>query len=410
MVSDHKKSECSPIMKYMEYTTPLISTIVAAIGLAFILGMIANKLHMSPLIGYLIAGVCLGPGTPGFTADMSLAHQLAEIGVILLMFSVGLHFSWNDLNQVKLIAIPGAIAQIVIATLLGLIVSWVADWPMNAGLLFGITLSVASTVVLIRALSEKKIVRTQSGKIAISWLLVEDLFVVIVLVILPAFTLINTGSTHQNLLHTLSFKIIEIIAFILLMFVVGKRVIPWALQKAVNTKSEELFRLSVLAIALCVAYGAAKLFGVSFALGAFFAGMMLSESELGQKAAFETLPLRDVFSVLFFVAMGMLMNPKILITEPLLILATVMTIILGKSIVAYIIMIIYRYPKFTALTIAVSLAQIGEFSFILAELGVKLNILTAEIQDIILSSAIISILINPLLFNLLMRLKEKVED
>ncbi len=401
----------------MIHSTPLLTMIVFGFGMAFILGMIANRLHLSPIAGYLLAGVLMGPATPGYIGDPKMAHELAEIGVILLMFGVGLEFSWKELLRVRKIAVPGAIAQIVIATLMGWVLSLFMGLKLEEGLLFGIALSVASTVVLIRALGEQKLLSTNRGQIAVGWLIVEDLAVVVILVILPAIANIlhpNVTDPSQTIIKghiflTLLITILKVSAFIILMLVVGKRVIPWILRITEKQKSAELFRLAILAIALGVAYGSAKLFGVSFALGAFFAGMILNESEHNHRAVKETIPLRDAFAVLFFVGMGMLLNPFILVESPWIILAVVMIIILGKSIVAYIIMKAFKHSSYTAFTIAISLAQIGEFSFILAELGVKLNMLTPEAQDIILASALISILLNPILFNLLDRFKPEKE-
>ncbi len=391
--------------------------IVAGFGLAFILGMIANHLKLSPIVGYLLAGVLIGPATPGFSADMKIAHELAEIGVILLMFGVGLQFSWENLVRVKNIALPGALCQILIAILMGWGLAHFVGWTFGAGIIFGLSLSVASTVVLLRALEKRNLLKTKRGQIGVGWLIVEDLIVVIALVVLPAMTGVLRADDARSMeavlldrhfLQTLGLTIFKVGAFIILMLVVGKRVIPWVLRVAEKTKSSELFILCIISIALGVAYGAAKLFGVSFALGAFFAGMILSESEFSQKASRDSLPLRDAFAVLFFVAMGMLLSPIILITKPLLVLATVAIIVLGKSLAAYLIVIAFGYPQHTAITISVSLAQIGEFSFILADLGVKLKILSPEGQDIILAGAIISILLNPILFNLLDRYQPKV--
>ncbi len=395
----------------MPHSMPLVSMIVIGFGLAYILGMLANKLKLSPIVGYLLAGVLISPATPGYIADTKLAQELAEIGVILLMFGVGLHFSWQSLLRVKNIAIPGAVCQILIATLLGVCFSHFTNWSLAAGIIYGLALSVASTVVLLRALEEREILKTKPGQIAVAWLIVEDMAVIVILIILPAMAnILNLGpSTHSTasnflngqLLLALAITLIKVVTFVVLMLIIGKRLIPWVLINTEKTKSAELFRLALLTIALGVAYGAAQLFGVSLALGAFFAGMILSESELSHKAAQETLPLRDAFAVLFFVAMGMLLNPSILITQPLLVLDTVLIIVLGKSIAAYLIMLVFGYPSYTAFTISVSLAQIGEFSFILADLGVRLNILSPEYQDIILAGAIISIMLNPFLFNVL---------
>ena len=402
----------------MPHSMPLVSMIAIGFGLAYVLGMLANKLKLSPIVGYLLAGVLISPATPGYIADAKLAQELAEIGVILLMFGVGLHFSWQSLLRVKNIAIPGAICQIIIATLLGVLFSHFTDWSLAAGIIYGLALSVASTVVLLRALEEREILKTKPGQIAVAWLIVEDMAVIVILILLPAMANIlniNDPTTtvssllNSQLLLALGITLFKVVTFVVLMLIIGNRFIPWVLITTEKTKSAELFRLALLTIALGVAYGAAMLFGVSLALGAFFAGMILSESELSHKAAQETLPLRDAFAVLFFVAMGMLLNPSILITQPLLILGTVMIIVLGKSIAAYLIMFAFGYPSYTAFTISVSLAQIGEFSFILAELGVKLNILSAENQDIILAGAIISIILNPLLFNILDYFKKEKE-
>lgn len=398
---------------------PLVTIIVAGLGLAFIFGMIAHYFKLSPIVGYLFAGVLIGPTTPGYIADMKLAHELAELGVILLMFGVGLHFSWADLLKVKKIAVPGAICQIVIATLMGWGLAHYVGWSLGAGIIFGLSLSVASTVVLLRALEEINVLQTERGQIAVGWLIVEDLVVVVALVILPALAgfMDNAGKQSTTLfdaklIGSLAITLLELVLFVVTMLVVGKRVIPWLLHVTEKTKSAELFRLCVLVIALGVAFGAAKIFGVSFALGAFFAGMILSESELSHRAAEETLPLRDAFAVLFFVAMGMLLNPQIIMSHSLILLATVLIIVFGKSIAAYLIVIAFRYPKHTALTISVSLAQIGEFSFILAELGVKLKMFSGETQDIILAGAIISILLNPMLFKIVERFSktEKVKS
>ncbi len=377
--------------------------------LAFIFGMLANRLRMPPLVGYLIAGVVVGPYTPGFVADAHLAHELAEIGVILLMFGVGLHFSLRDLLSVRFIAIPGAIVQIAIATLLGLAMALAIGWPVGEGLMFGIALSTASTVVLLTALQERRLLETKRGQIAIGWLIVEDIAMVLTLVLVPALSgmLGGSGSSPSSieLLHTLALTVSKVIAFVAVMLLVGRRIIPWLLARTADTGSRELFRLAVLAIALGFALGATYIFGVSFALGAFFAGMILSESELSHRAAEESLPLRDAFAVLFFVSVGMLFDPSILVREPWLILATLFIIVIGKSLAAFVIVLAFRHPLGTALTISASLAQIGEFSFILASLGSSLDLLSDTGRDLILSGAILSILMNPLLFAGLDRLK-----
>ncbi|MDG5495327.1 YbaL family putative K(+) efflux transporter [Niveispirillum sp. BGYR6] len=392
---------------------PLITMIVAGLALAFIFGMLAQRLKISPLVGYLVAGVLIGPGTPGYVADTTLAPQLAEIGVILLMFGVGLHFSLKDLMSVKAIAIPGAVAQIGVATLMGMALAWVLGWTLGAGLVFGLALSVASTVVLLRALQERRLVETHRGRIAVGWLIVEDLAMVLALVLLPALAgLLGDGSNAapatvaaqaggQSLGMVILITLAKVAAFVALMLVVGRRVIPWILHEVAHSGSRELFRLAVLAIALGVAFGAAELFGVSFALGAFFAGMVLSGSPLSHRAAEESLPLRDAFAVLFFVSVGMMFDPAILVKQPLQVLATLLIILVGKSVVAYLIVLAFGHPRRTALTIAASLAQIGEFSFILAALGVSLGMLPPEGQDLVLVGAILSILVNPLLFTLI---------
>lgn len=404
------------------HDVPLITMIVAALALAFIFGAIAQKLKISPLVGYLLAGVMIGPGTPGYVADMELAPQLAEIGVILLMFGVGLHFSVKDLMSVKAIAIPGAIGQIGLATLMGMGLSWALGWSIGAGLVFGLALSVASTVVLLRALQERRLVESKRGRIAIGWLIVEDLAMVLALVLLPALAGLlgdkagaegaaaaTPALSGSDLITVIAITLGKVAAFVALMLVVGKRVIPWVLHEVAHSGSRELFRLAVLAIALGVAYGAATLFGVSFALGAFFAGMVLSGSPLSHRAAEESLPLRDAFAVLFFVSVGMMFDPAILIERPLPVLATVLIIVFGKSIAAYLIVLAFGHPRSTALTISASLAQIGEFSFILAALGVNLGLLPQEGQDLVLVGAILSILMNPVMFTLIDKFGHRLE-
>jgi CPA2 family monovalent cation:H+ antiporter-2 len=368
---------------------------VAGLVLAFVFAMLAHRLRVSPLIGYLLAGVVVGPFTPGYVADQKLATELAEIGVILLMFGVGLHFSIRDLMSVRRIAIPGALVQIAAATAMGVALSWALGWSMAGGFVFGLALSVASTVVLLRALQGRRIVDTERGRIAVGWLVVEDLVMVVALVLIPA--LAGAGSGVQ-LAGTLALTIGKVAAFVALMLVVGRRMVPWLLHIVAHSGSREMFRLAVLAIALGVAAGATMLFGVSFALGAFFAGMILAESPLSQRGAEETLPLRDAFAVLFFVSVGMLFNPAILLRDTPALLATLAIIIVGKSLAAFAIVRLFGHPNRTALTIAASLAQVGEFSFILAALGTSLKILPAEGRDLILAGAILSIMFNPLLF------------
>lgn len=398
----------------MHHDTPLISTIVAGLVLAYIFGMIANRFKLPPLVGYLFAGILVGPHTPGFIADQKLGAELAELGVILLMFGVGLHFSLKDLMSVRALAIPGAVVQIGFATFLGAGLGLLLGWDLGASLLFGLALSVASTVVLLKALQDRRLIETERGRIAVGWLIVEDLAMVLALVLVPAIASVNGGgeSVHDPFVSfvarllgaklgiwgIIGLTVLKVAAFVGFMLVVGRRVIPWALHATAHTGSRELFRLAVLAIALGVALGSAVLFGVSLALGAFFAGMILSESELSQRAANETLPLRDAFAVLFFVSVGMLFDPSILVTKPLLVLATVFIIIIGKSLAAFAIVLLFRRPISTALTISASLAQIGEFSFILASMGVALAILPPEGQDLILAGALMSIVLNPLVF------------
>jgi CPA2 family monovalent cation:H+ antiporter-2 len=390
----------------------LITTIVVALVLAFAFGVVAQRLRFSPLVGYLVAGVLISPFTPGYVADQGIANELAEIGVILLMFGVGLHFSFEDLLSVGRIAIPGAIAQIASATALGMGLAWWLGWPMSAGFVFGLALSVASTVVLLRAMQERRLLETERGRIAVGWLIVEDLAMVLTLVLLPALApVLAAGATLGlfALVLPIAITLGKVTAFVAIMLVVGKRLIPWILHYVAHTGSRELFRLAVLAIALGVAFGAAMLFDVSFALGAFFAGMILSESELSQRAASETLPLRDAFAVLFFVSVGMLVDPMVVAREPGAVLATVLIIVIGKSIAAFVIVRLFGHPTATALTIAASLAQIGEFSFILAGLGVGLKLLPEPARDLILAGAILSILLNPLLFAALDRWLAKTE-
>jgi CPA2 family monovalent cation:H+ antiporter-2 len=385
----------------MPQHTPLVSTIVVGLVLAFAFGAVAHRFKFSPLVGYLLAGVVIGPFTPGFIADQAIANELAEIGIILLMFGVGLQFSMQDLLSVRAIAVPGAIAQIVVATALGVALAWLLGWSLGAGLVFGLALSVASTVVVLRTLQERRLLDTERGHIAVGWLIVEDLAMVLTLVFVPALAAISSGNAPvaaSTLALPVLYTLIKFAAFVVLMWLVGSRVIPWLLHYVAHTGSRELFRLSVLAIALGVAYGAATLFDVSLALGAFLAGMILSESALSQRAAQETLPLRDAFAVLFFVSVGMLFNPAVIINHPLALIATLLIITLSKSLVAFYVVRLFRHPKSTALMIAASRAQIGEFSFILAGLGVSLGLLPADGRDLILAGALLSILLTPFLF------------
>ncbi|SDY25533.1 YbaL family putative K(+) efflux transporter [Nitrosomonas sp. Nm33] len=386
----------------MPHSTILIMTIAVSLGLALIMGIVAQRLKLPVLIGYLLAGMIIGPHSPGFVADIELSNQLAEIGVILLMFGVGLHFSLDDLLAVRHIALPGAIVQIVVATALGATIAMSWGWDIAAGIVFGLALSVASTVVLLRALEQHGLLKSINGRIAVGWLIVEDLVVVLALVLLPPLSVGVGGDTSSvastQLLMTLIITLAKVSAFIALMLIVGKRLFPWLLWHVASTKSNELFTLCVIAVAVGIAYGAAILFDVSFALGAFFSGMVMRESSLSHRAAQESLPLRDAFSVLFFVSVGMLFDPHILIEEPLHVLVVVAIIMLGKSLAAFILVLIFRYPLNTALTVSVSLAQIGELSFILASLGLSLGLLPHEGYNLILVGAFISITLNPLIF------------
>lgn len=389
--------------------TPLITTFVVALSLAFILGYIACRLNISPIVGYLLAGIIIGPATPGFVADHAIASELADLGVILLMFGVGLHFSIHDLYSVKKIAIPGAIGQILIATCCGAFFVHAMGWSWFASFVFGLSLSVASTVVLLRALEQWNLLKTVNGKLAIGWLVVEDLIMILIVVFLPpiaalggyhdADTSVSRSMGHDIL--TIGITIGKAAAFIVIMLIYGRRLIPKILHAVERTGSHELFRLAVLVIALVVAFVAAKLFGVSFALGAFFAGLILNESTLSHRAAEETLPLRDAFAVLFFVAIGMLFQPQSVIEHPTLVVMVTMIIILGKSVAALLIVLAFRYPLYTGLIIAASLAQIGEFSFILAEMAHRLGILSLEAKNLIIAGALFSIIINPLWFKLI---------
>ncbi len=394
------------------HDAPLIATLVSGIVLAFLFAMLAHRLKLPPLAGYLVAGVVVGPFTPGYVADGHIAHQLAELGVVLLMFGVGLHFSLKDLLSVKRVAIPGALGQMAAATVLGVLLGWALGWPFAQGLVFGLALSVASTVVLLRALEERRLMDSERGRIAVGWLIVEDLAMVLALVLLPAIGGALTGGEGVSagaVALAVGLTIGKVALFVALMLIVGKRLIPWLLGVVAQSGSRELFRLAVLAIALGVAFGAAGLFGVSFELGAFFAGMMMGESKLAHDAAEETLPLRDAFAVLFFVSIGMLFNYHVLLTDPWVVLAALAIIVAGKSLIACGIVLAFGRSMRTALTIAVSLAQIGEFSFILIGVGVTQHLVSKEAQDVLLAAAILSILLNPLLFGLLDRASARLE-
>jgi len=386
----------------MPHVPPLVSTIALGLVLAFSLGVVAHRLKLPPLIGYLVAGIIIGPLAPGRVADPYIANQLAEVGVILLMFGVGLHFSLKDLLSVRGIAVPGALAQGLVATPLGMVVGWWLGWPLEAGVIFGIALSVASTVVLLRVLQERRLLDTERGKITVGWLIVQDIAMILVLVLLPGLATLFHGVEATpgltEIAGLIAVQLGKFGIFVAVMLIVGKKLIPALLHYVAHTGSRELFRLAVLSIALGVAYAAAELFGISLALGAFFAGMMLSESALSQQAATESLPLRDAFAVLFFVSVGMLFNPEIVASAPVSLIATVLIILVAKSAVAYAVVRLFKHAQSVALMIAASLAQMGEFSFILASASLRLGLIPPEARDLILAGAIITILLNPLLF------------
>ena len=386
----------------MPHHTSLIAMLVYGFVLAFIFGALAHRLRLSPLVGYLLAGVVAGPFTPGFVGDPELAPQLAEIGVILLMFGVGLHFSLRDLMSVRAIAIPGAVGQIAVATLLGWGMAELMGWSHIAGMIFGFSLATASTVVLLRAMEERRLLETRRGKIAVGWLIVEDLACVVALVMIPALAGAIQGGDGEisagEIFKALALTVGKVAAFVAFMLIVGRKAIPWILERVAGTGSRELFTLAVLAIAMGVAFGSAAMFGVSFALGAFFAGMLLNESEFSHQAAQDSLPMRDAFAVLFFVSVGMLFDPRIVLDQPDMVLATTLIIVVGKSAAAYLIVRAFGHPTSTALTISTSLAQIGEFAFIIAGLGLSLGILPKDGHDLVLAGALISIMLNPILF------------
>ncbi len=387
----------------MAHEASLLTLLAVGLVLAFALGSLAHRFRLSPLVGYLMAGVLVGPFTPGFVGDASLAGQLAEIGVVLLMFGVGLHFSVADLRKVRAVALPWAVLPIVFATGLGALLAHFLGWSWFQGTVFGLCLSVASTVVLLRALEDHRLLDTQRGKTAIGWLIVEDLVMVLVLVLLPVFAKALNNKTGgaldtQMLLRALGLTALKLVLFTALIMVVGRRLVPWILRKVAGTGSRELFTLAVLAIALGVAYASAQWFGVSIALGAFFAGMLLNESELSHKAAADSLPMRDAFAVLFFVSVGMLFDPTILLRQPLQVLGCVLIIMLGKPLAAWAVVRMLGHGQRLATTIAAGVAQIGEFAFILAGLGVGLGMIPAEARDLVLAAALLSIVANPLAF------------
>ncbi|MFZ4286017.1 YbaL family putative K(+) efflux transporter [Variovorax sp. HJSM1_2] len=395
----------------MPHSVSLISTIAAGLGLALVLGMLAIRLRLPALVGYLLAGVVIGPFTPGFVADASIASQLAEIGVMLLMFGVGLHFSLDDLLAVRKIAVPGAVVQMSVATALGMGLAHWWGWNLGAALVFGLALSCASTVVLLRALESRGVLDTFNGRIAVGWLVVEDLAMVLVLVLLPPLGGWLAGREEGSeslagLWRTLGLTLLQVGAFVALMLVLGRRFFPWVLWQVQRTGSRELFTLCVVAAAVSIAFGATALFGVSFALGAFFAGMVMRESEFSHRAAEESLPLRDAFAVLFFVSVGMLFDPLVILDRPLQVLAVAGIIIVGKSVAAGALVLMFRYPLNTALTVSASLAQIGEFSFILMGLGGALGLLPPEANSLVLAGALISIAVNQLCFKMVEPLQQ----
>ncbi|KAB0627627.1 sodium:proton antiporter [Acinetobacter gandensis] len=389
----------------MPHDVELIILLAVGFGFALIFGYVAARLRLPPLIGYLIAGIIISPNTPGVVGDIHLANQLAELGVMFLMFGVGMHFSLNDLMQVRRVALPGAILQITVATLLGMGISMLWGWSMGSALVFGLSLSCASTVVLLKALGDRGLLNSVNGKIAVGWLLVEDLVMVLVLVLLPATAVLlggqplTEGGSDENIWLTLGITLLKVAGFIAFMLIIGKRLVPMIMQVVARLGSRELFTLTVVAAAVSIAFGAYKVFGVSMALGAFFAGMVVKESDFSHRAEEETLPLREIFSILFFVSVGMLFDPRILVEQPLHVLAVVAIIMIGKTIAAMALVLFFRYPINTALTVGASLAQIGEFSFILATLGVSLNLLSLEGQNLILAGALISITLNSFIFS-----------
>ncbi|HYD19213.1 MAG TPA: YbaL family putative K(+) efflux transporter [Patescibacteria group bacterium] len=379
---------------------PLISTVAVGLSAAFVLGLAATKLRISPIVGYLLAGILVGPHTPGFHADMKIAEELSEIGVVLLMFGVGLHFSIQDFMEVRKIALTGAIGRIIIGTGLGIGLAWLWHWPITAGVIFGLALSVASTVVLLRALEARNMVQSMEGKIAIGWLIVEDLVMILAMVLIPALAAAgkNAEADYLETGKQLGIAIGKVLVFVVIMLVAGKRVLPWILSAVSRTGSRELFTLAVFAMAMGTAFGAQVLFGVSFALGAFFAGMMIRESDLNHEVADRALPFQDAFAVLFFVSIGMIFNPGIVLDQPFNVLAVIAIITIGKTLVSWLIVAAFGYPLRTSAIVAIGLAQIGEFSFILVGLGLSLKLLPDMGRDLVLAGAIASIALNPILF------------
>lgn len=388
----------------MQHNVSLITTIAAAFSVALILGFAAERIKIPALVGYLVAGIIIGPATPGFVADVHIASQLSEIGIMLLMFGVGLHFSPDDLLAVRRVAIPGAALQMGATTLLGVALAQWWGWSLGGALVFGLSLACASTVVLLKSLETRDLMNTMNGRIAVGWLVVQDLVTVLVLVLLPPLAGVLGGpvaavADARPLWITIGQTLLQVTAFIVLMMVVGRRALPWLLWHVARTGSRELFTLSVVATAIGIAYGASAIFSVSFALGAFFAGSVMRESEFSHRAAQESLPLRDAFSVLFFVSVGMLVDPTILVSQPLRVLGVVAIIICSNSLAALALVVTLRYPLKTGLTLAASLAQIGEFSIILAGLGLSLGLLPPEGMSLVLAGVLISIALNSFLLS-----------
>jgi CPA2 family monovalent cation:H+ antiporter-2 len=382
---------------------PLVATVAFGLTMAFICGLIASRFKLSPLVGYLFAGILIGPHTPGYVANQDIANQLSEIGIVLLMFGVGLHFSIKDLMDVRKIAITGALAQMAVSIGFGYVATVIWDWPLSVGVLFGLACSVASTVVMTRAMEDNHLMESITGKISVGWLIVQDLVMILALVLIPPIAAATTGDGNesmniQSLMTDVAIAIAKISVFVVFMIVVGKTVFPRLLQIVAATHSRELFTLAVIAVAVGVAFAAGNIFGVSLALGAFFSGMMVRETELSHEVAERALPFQDAFAVLFFVSVGMLFNPQILFDKPLIVFFCVLMIVVGKSIPAFLIVLMHRYPLKTAMHVSSGMAQIGEFSFILATFGVAYNMMTPEVRDAILAAAIISIILNPFTF------------
>lgn len=397
------------------HDTALVSTIAISLVCAFIGGFVAHKLRLSPIVGYLLVGILIGPHTPGVVANSQLAQQLSEIGVILLMFGVGMHFSIKDLLSVRAIAVPGAILQIAVATTLGTLLALAWGWSMAAAVFFGLALSVASTVVLVKALEARQALGTIDGRIAVGWLIVEDLVTVLALVLLPALAPILThaavqAAQPQEIFFSVASTIAKVTSFVILMVFVGRRLCPWLLSHVASTGSRELFTLFVIGSALGIAFVAAQLFNVSVALGAFFAGIVMRESELSHRAAAKALPFQDAFAVLFFVSVGMLFDPRVVTTHPVQLALVLAIVLCAKTVAAFMLIVVFRYPVRTALTVAASLAQIGEFSFILAALGSQLEILPNHAYSLILAAALISISLNPLVFRLIEPMEKRLKN